>query len=59
VLFNSTYAFECHRTGEHAGGARRCLSPEEMVAKGMEKNAGGWWISSARNPLTDDWPFEV
>jgi hypothetical protein len=44
--FNSTFAFEKHRTGDF-GKDRRCLSPEEMLAKGMSKNAAGFWISSA------------
>jgi len=43
--FNSTYAFDKHRTGPWS--ARRCLSPDEMRAKGMVRNADGWWLSSA------------
>lgn len=45
--FNSNYAFDKHRTGKH-GVDRRCMTPEEMMGKGMLKNAGGWWISSAK-----------
>lgn len=44
--FNSTFAFEKHRTGDF-GKDRRCLTPDEMTAKGMSKNAAGFWISSA------------
>jgi hypothetical protein len=44
--FNSTFAFDKHRTGEF-GKDRRCLTAEEMRAKGMDKNARGFWISSA------------
>jgi len=44
--FNSTFAFDKHRTGEH-GKDRRCLTTAEMTAKGMDKNAAGFWISSA------------
>lgn len=44
--FNSTFAFDKHRTGEH-GKDRRCLTPDEMRAKGMDKNVAGFWISSA------------
>lgn len=44
--FNSTFAFDKHRTGEF-GKDRRCLTAEEMRAKGMDKNAAGFWISSA------------
>jgi hypothetical protein len=43
--FNSTYAFDKHRTGDYSN--RRCLSPDEMRAKGMVQNAAGWWLSSA------------
>lgn len=44
--FNSTYAFDKHRTGEW--GARVCLTAEAMREKGMATNSTGWWISSAR-----------
>lgn len=47
--FNSSFAFDKHRTGEH-GKDRRCLTTDEMEAKGMAKNAAGFWISSA-NPM--------
>lgn len=43
--FNSTFAFEKHRSGEH-GKNRRCLSTDEMLAKGMDKNEAGFWISA-------------
>ncbi len=42
--FNSTYAFDRHRIGQ-IGGDRRCLVSAEMVAKGMAKNAAGFWVS--------------
>jgi hypothetical protein len=44
--FNSTFAFDKHRTGDF-GKDRRCLKADEMEAKGMSKNARGFWISSA------------
>jgi hypothetical protein len=44
--FNSSYAFDKHRRGEH-GHDRRCLTPEEMLAKGMSVNADGYWITKA------------
>lgn len=44
--FNSTFAFDKHRTGEF-GKDRRCLTSDEMRAKGMSKNAAGFWISAA------------
>jgi hypothetical protein len=50
-LFNSSKAFEKHRTGDHAGGQRRCLSIEAMQAIGMAKNADGWWVTELREPV--------
>ena len=48
-LFNSTAAFDRHRTGSFGfhgkGVTRRCLTPAEMLAKGMSKNATGWWVT--------------
>lgn len=44
-FFNSTLAFDKHRRGEH-GVNRRCLTDDEMQAKGMEKNAAGFWVGS-------------
>ena len=48
-LFNSTYAFDKHRIGQH-GIDRRCLTIEEMTEKGMVKNLQGFWVSKS-NPL--------
>jgi hypothetical protein len=45
-LFNSTIAFDKHRTGLHAGNARRCLSVDEMLAKGMVLREDGFWRGS-------------
>jgi hypothetical protein len=45
-FFNSTFAFDKHRTGAF-GKDRRCLTAEEMQDKGMGRNAAGFWISSA------------
>lgn len=44
-FFNSTVAFEKHRTGEHANNGRRCLSPDEMSEKGMSKSSDDFWIT--------------
>lgn len=46
--FNSNTAFDKHRTGKHCNQTRRCMTPEEMMAKGMLKNAAGFWITEAR-----------
>jgi hypothetical protein len=44
--FNSTYAFDKHRTGEYA--ARRCMSRDEMMAKGMAVSSTGFLVSHAK-----------
>jgi hypothetical protein len=41
--FNSTAAFDFHRTGTH-GVSRRCLSPPEMLGKGMAQKSDGFWV---------------
>lgn len=45
-FFNSTFAFDKHRAGEH-GRNRCCLPVDEMQKKGMCRNAAGFWISAA------------
>jgi hypothetical protein len=42
-LFNSTAAFDKHRTGPMDD--RRCLTEPEMRGKGMAVNATGWWVT--------------
>lgn len=49
LLFNSLWAFDKHRTGTF-GLDRRCMTEEEMRAKGMTVNADGFWIT-AEMPL--------
>jgi hypothetical protein len=46
--FNSSAAFEKHRTGEFGNphDPRRCLKVTEMMTKGMAKNADGYWVTS-------------
>jgi hypothetical protein len=46
-LFNSTHAFDKHRTGPHANNGRRCLTVDEMQAAGMVLGADGFWRGSA------------
>ena len=43
--FNSTGAFEGHRTGKH-GVDRRCRTVNEMIERGYSKNKLGFWIAS-------------
>lgn len=47
LYFNSTFAFDKHRTGRH-GIDRRCMSLEEMKAMGMDTNADGFWVSEKK-----------
>jgi uncharacterized C2H2 Zn-finger protein len=46
AYFNSSRAFEKHRTGQH-GVNRRCLRAEEMTERGMVLGADGFWRGSA------------
>jgi hypothetical protein len=52
--FNSTFAFDKHRTGPfgrtapdgtYLPAARRCKTADEMQAAGMGRNAKGFWVS--------------
>jgi hypothetical protein len=45
--FNSTTAFEKHRTGSY-GVDRRCLTVPEMEDKGMVINEAGFWMTKSR-----------
>lgn len=42
--FNSNLAFDKHRTGVY-GLDRRCLTHEEMRAKGMAIAKSGFWVT--------------
>jgi hypothetical protein len=48
--FNSTFAFDAHRSGAYGGKERRCLTPAEMLEKGMGQKTDGkgqkWWITN-------------
>lgn len=50
TLFNSVSVFDRHRVGswQDAGKYRRCLSVDEMVARGWSQNARGFWIERQR-----------
>lgn len=50
--FNSTGMFDRHRIGSYADD-RRCLSPDEMQAKGYLKNSAGFWIREAHRRRAD------
>jgi hypothetical protein len=47
-LFNSTLAFDKHRTGDF-GKDRRCRTTEEMVLSGMAESRSGFWVSRSRD----------
>jgi hypothetical protein len=48
--FNSTFAFDKHRTGRY-GKERRCRTIEEMQSLGMIINASGFWVSGVNYRL--------
>ena len=49
--FNSTSAFDRHRTGKVGTKERRCMTTEEMEAKKMCLNAAGFWIRNKAAPF--------
>lgn len=53
--FNSTYAFDSHRTGPFGEKwrERRCLTVAEMTEKGFSLNSTGHWITKRRLPGAD------
>ena len=52
AYFNSTVAFDKHRTGDHEGNQRRCLTGLEMLDKGMAVSNAGFWVTKLRTPGT-------
>jgi hypothetical protein len=44
-FFNSTAAFDRHRTGEYEKD-RRCRTTHEMIERGMAQNRDGFWVTS-------------
>ncbi len=46
-MFTSLSAFDMHRTGKFERKMRRCLTEQDMLAKGMVQNAKGWWMRAA------------
>ncbi|MCC6379949.1 MAG: hypothetical protein IT519_14135 [Burkholderiales bacterium] len=47
-LFNAVSTFDAHRVGAY--DARRCLSTDEMTARGWLRNVAGFWITSRMPP---------
>lgn len=54
--FTGTTAGDMHRTGDHAVSVgpnrRRCLTAEEMEARGMARNSKGHWMTAAGRPIS-------
>ena len=48
--FTGTTSGDRHRVGAFWPDERRCLTPEEMRAKGMEQNARGHWTNGGTSP---------
>lgn len=51
--FNSNLAFEKHRAGAF-GIDRRCLTEEEMLAKGMALNAKSFWVTELNSRFAEE-----
>lgn len=53
--FTATSSGDRHRTGSYFPDERRCLTPDEMRAKGMTQNARGHWTNGGTDARwTDD-----
>ncbi|WP_148667894.1 hypothetical protein [Mizugakiibacter sediminis] len=44
--FSRVRAFDRHRVGT-VGIGRRCLAEAEMIARGWQRNAAGYWVTTA------------
>lgn len=49
--FQSTTAFDDHRTGSHAADTRRCRTPAEMRRQGQTQDEAGRWSQKAPKRL--------
>jgi gp42 len=60
--FTCTAAGDMHRVGRHGVTAgpsrRRCLTPEEMLDKGMTRNTRGRWATGRAEDRFWDFPKE-
>jgi len=43
LYFRRTSTFDAHRIGRPGTPARRCLSPDELVARGWSRDSQGYW----------------
>ncbi len=44
LVFVSMKAFDAHRAGPYTRGGRRCLTQQEMRARGMAQDGKGRWM---------------
>lgn len=49
-FFSTTANFDRHREGDYGNDTRRCLSADEMTAKGMFERDGVWKQLPSGNP---------
>lgn len=49
--FTSMSAFDRHRAGSYSKNTRRCMTPDEMRARGLEQKASGKWGYAASPAL--------
>lgn len=55
--FTSLSGFDRHRTGRHEPNERRCLTPDELLAKGWTVDEAGAWRLPA--PKVNPWTKEA
>jgi hypothetical protein len=53
--FTSPYAFDEHRLTPKGDGIRRCLSGDEMAARGFIRKPSGHWTSAANHRAHGEW----
>jgi hypothetical protein len=52
--FGGVKLFNEHRIGQH-GKDRRCLTPQEMTARGWSQDSGGRWRHTSHAPMPKKW----
>ena len=57
--FTGSSSGDKHRVGEFVPDTRRCLTSDEMRAKGMEQNARGQWTSGGTSPWAEVPPAQT
>lgn len=51
LFFSTTANFDRHRIGPYHDNSRRCLTPQEMEAKGMVERRGVWRQQPPKKPF--------